>query len=244
MGPFRLAPLLTVPLLIVACTTAPAAPTTAPSAALSAAPTNVPTVAPSVTAVPTMEPTGQPTSASTAAPTAPPTAAPTTPPTAEPSPEPTGDGGNLDPSLSDAGIVVRVTLSDDSRGFERDSTYDIIAVSEDGSYCSFTFDGEDYQAVAYDLSTEVEQVQRISVTIPWDSIPEGDGDTRDVDGRVSFDFNSESFVGMTYTGDASQENEGASTIDVDRVGEKLTFTFDSTTWDDATFDGQLVCATL
>jgi len=228
MGPFRLAPLLTVPLLIVACTTAPAAPTTAPSAAPSAAPTNVPTVAPSVTAVPNGEPTGQPTSA----------------PTAEPSPEPTGDGGNLDPSLSDAGIVARVTLSDDSRGFERDGTYDIIAVSEDGSYCSFTFDGEDYQAVAYDLSTEVEQVQRISVTIPWDSIPEGDGDTRDVDGRVSFDFDSESFVGMTHTGDASQENEGASTIDVDRVGEKLTFTFDSTTWDDATFDGQLVCATL
>lgn len=63
-----------------------------------------------------------------------------------------------------------------------------------------------------------------------------------VDGRVSFDFNAESIFGMTYTGDASQDEEGSSTIEINRVGETITFTFDSTTWDDATFTGRLVCA--
>ncbi len=70
-----------------------------------------------------------------------------------------------------------------------------------------------------------------------------DGDITDVDGRVSFDFNAESIFGMTYTGDASLENEGVATIDVNRAGDTFTFTFDATTWDDATFSGQMVCAT-
>jgi len=138
--------------------------------------------------------------------------------------------------------VARVTLSGDARGFDRDGTYDVTGVSADGSGCSTTFDGEDYQAVAYDLSTDLDQVQRLSVTVSSDAIPEADGDTVDVSGRVSFDFNAESIFGMTYTGDASQEDEGSSTIDVNRVGETVTFSFESTTWDDATFTGQLVCS--
>ena len=188
-----------------------------------------------------MPPTDVPTAAPTVEPTASPTAAPTTPPTAEPSPEPSSGTGGLDPSLSDAGIVARVTLTGDSRGFERDGTYEIIAVAADASGCSFTFDGDECQAVAYDLSTEIDQVQRLSVTVPAEAIPESDGDTTGVDGRVSFDFNAESIFGMTYTGDASQDEEGSSTIEINRVGETIDFTFDSTTWDDATFTGQLVC---
>jgi len=188
-----------------------------------------------------MPPTDVRTAAPTVEPTASPTAAPTTPPTAEPSPEPSSGTGGLDPSLSDAGIVARVTLTGDSRGFERDGTYEIIAVAADASGCSFTFDGDEYQAVAYDLSTEIDQVQRLSVTVPAEAIPESDGDTTGVDGRVSFDFNAESIFGMTYTGDASQDEEGSSTIEINRVGETIDFTFDSTTWDDATFTGQLVC---
>ena len=187
-----------------------------------------------------MPPTDVRTAAPTVEPTASPTAAPTTPPTAEPSPEPSSGTGGLDPSLSDAGIVARVTLTGDSRGFERDGTYEIIAVAADAS-CSFTFDGDECQAVAYDLSTEIDQVQRLSVTVPAEAIPESDGDTTGVDGRVSFDFNAESIFGMTYTGDASQDEEGSSTIEINRVGETIDFTFDSTTWDDATFTGQLVC---
>lgn len=38
--------------------------------------------------------------------------------------------------------------------------------------------------------------------------------------------------GMTYTGDASQEDEGASTIASHGAGETITVTFGSTTWDD------------
>ncbi len=138
--------------------------------------------------------------------------------------------------------VARVTLTGDSRGFERDGTYEIIALAADASGCSFTFDGDEYQAVAYDLSTEIDQVQRLSVTVPAEVIPESDGDTTGVDGRVSFDFNAESIFGMTYTGDASQDEEGSSTTEINRAGETITFTFDSTTWNDATFTGQLVCA--
>lgn len=262
MRTFRLAPLLALPLLIVACSTAPIAPTASPSIVLSASPSAAPTVVASApptvtptaepsapptappTPVPTAPPTVEPTEPPTAIPTAAPTAPPTASPTADPSPAPTADAGALDPSLSDAGIVARVTLSGDSRGFDRDGTYDVIAVSDDGSYCSFTFDGEEYQAIAYDLGTDPEQVQRLSVTIPWDAIPEADGETTGVDGRVSFDFNAESFFGMTYTGDASHEDEGSSTIDVNRAGQTLAFAFDATTWDDATFSGQAVCATL
>jgi hypothetical protein len=245
MRTFRLAPIVALPLLIVACSTAPIAPTAPPSVVPSASPSAAPTAAPTAppTATPTDLPTATPTAPPTPEPTAPPTA-PTSTPTVEPSPEPTNGTGDLNPSLSDAGIVARVTLSGDSRGFDRDGTYDVIAVSDDGPYCSFTFDGDEYQAIAYDLSTDLEQVQRLSVTIPWDAIPESDGDTLGVEGRVSFDFNAESIFGMTYTGDASHEDEGSSTIDVDRAGQMVTFSFDSTTWDDATFSGQLVCATL
>ncbi len=236
----RLVPLLALPLLLAACNTGAIQPSAAPSAPPSSPPSAAPTDAP--TEAPTDAPTDAPTTEPTAPPTEIPTGEPTAPPTVEPSTEPTNGTGELDPSLSDAGIVARVALSGDSRGSDRDGTYEVIAVDADGSGCSFTFDGDEYQAVAYDLTTDPDQVQRLSVTVPADAIPESDGDTSGVDGRVSFDFNAESFSGLTYTGDSSAEDGSSSTIDVNRSGETLTFTFDSTTWDDATFTGQLVCA--
>ncbi|MDQ3492577.1 MAG: PT domain-containing protein [Chloroflexota bacterium] len=159
MRTFRLVPLLALPLLIVACSTSAIQPTIAPSGQPSAVPSAAPTTPAEVpTEAPTEEPSVEPTAA--------PTAEPTVPPTAEPSPEPTTGTGDLDPSLSDAGVVARVTLAGDSRGFDRDGTYDVIGVSGDGSGCSFTFAGDQYQAVAYDLTTDPGQVQRLSVTIP------------------------------------------------------------------------------
>ena len=159
------------------------------------------------------------------------------------SPQPTSaPGASLDPTLSDAGIVARVTVSNDTRG-GRDGTYDVIGLGADGSDCSVTFEGDEFIAVAWYDDAPNGQIHRFGVSVPAASVPESDGEVLDIgDGGVSFDFVSESGFGTTYSGAAGRENEGSSTIDVTRAGTALTFDFEGVTYDDVNFVGQMICA--
>ncbi|MEX2547720.1 MAG: hypothetical protein WD830_08020, partial [Chloroflexota bacterium] len=186
---------------------------------------------------------GQPTNppASQSAPSvAPGTAAPgsAAPGNSAPSVQPTtGPSASLDPTLSDAGIVARVTVSNDTRG-GRDGTYDVIGVAADASDCSFTFEGDEFLAVAWYDDAPNGQIHRFGVSVPATGVPETDGEVLDIgDGAVSFDFTSESGFGTTYTGAAGRENEGSSTIDVTRARTALIFDFEGVTYDDVNFVG-------
>jgi hypothetical protein len=164
-----------------------------------------------------------------------PTAQPSTP-AAQPSP-----GVSLDPALSDAGVVATVTLPDDHRG-GRTGTHVIIGQRAAASDCSTSFDGTEFTAVAWVDDATDGQLARLSVTIPVEQLPtDGGGAAADIDGRVSFDFVSESGFGTLYTGDASEADSGSSTIDVVRTGAVLVFSFEGVTWDDVAFFGQAAC---
>ena len=185
---------------------------------------------------------------------APATDAPATdiPPTDEPpteapvtgAPATVAPGSTLDPSLSDAGVVGRMTLSGDQRFEGRDGTYDILGVDADGSYCSVGFDGEEYTAVAYHYAAPEGQIRHMFVVVPSSTIPAGDGESVQgiPDGRAGADFASESGFGTLYYGDATEPDEGTSTINVTRVGEGLVFEFEGVTWDNVAFSGEMRCA--
>ena len=190
------------------------------------------------------QPTRPPSSVATSGPTsaAPPapTGEPATPgPTSAPSEAPTA---GLDPSLSDAGIVARVTISNDTRG-GRDGTHDIIGVAADGSECSGSFEEPDYLVVAWYTAAPNGQIHRFGIGVAAEDVPEPDGLTTDIEnGGVSFDFKSETGFGTQYSGNATLENEGSVTIDVTRTGDSLTFDFEGVTNDAVNFSGQLICA--
>lgn len=184
----------------------------------------------------------------TPSPPLPPANPPTSPPTS-PSASPAGTpvslptpGCCLDPSLSDAGIAARVIIANDGRA-DRNGMHEIYGVGADGSSCSASFDGSDYTALAWDEAAPEGEVRQFSVTVTVDRVPTVDGTTPDItDGRVSFDFVSDSGVGTTYTGDATGDDEGSAKIGVTRSGASLTFDFEGVTYDNASFAGQLVCA--
>lgn len=171
-------------------------------------------------------------------------AAPSTPPSNAPATNAptTGPDGSLDPSLSDAGIVARVTISNDTRG-GRDGTHDIIGLAEDGSECSGAFEEPEYIVVAWFDDAPNGQIHRFGITVAATDVPAADGSTTDVEnGGVSFAFASESGLGTQYTGNATRENEGSVTIDVTRAGTSLAFDFEGVTSAGVNFVGQMICA--
>jgi len=217
--------LLTTALFVLACggggtaTTAPATPAAVTPPAATPAATVQPT-APSATPPATATPTEAATEAPTVAP-----------------------GSSLDPSASDAGVVARVTITNDTRG-DRDGTHEIIGIADDGSYCSSDFSEPTYTAVAWYDDAPNGKIHRFSVSVPLEDVLEEDGTVSDItDGRVSFDFVSESGFGTQYDGDASDTDHPSSvTMDVVRSGDGVAFSFQGTTWDDVNFEGQLICA--
>ena len=214
MNQLRSFGLLTVALVLFACTGG-GQPTTSPSSV---------TANPGRTSTPATAPTGEP---ATLVPTSAQSQAPT---------------ASLDPALSDAGIVARVTLSNDSGG-GRDGTHDIYGVADDGSECSGSFESPEYIVVAWHDDAPNGQIHRFGITVAADDVPTSDGSTTGiVDGGVSFSFASESGLGTQYTGNATRENEGSVTIDVTRSGDSLTFDFAGVTSNAVNFAGQLICA--
>jgi hypothetical protein len=167
-----------------------------------------------------------------------PEATPATPPAGTPA---AGPDGGLDTALSDAGVVGQATLPDDTRG-GRTGTHVIVGQRAAGSGCTYSFDGTEFTAVAWVDDAAEGELARLSVTVPTDDVPRQDGRTEGIDGRVSFDFASESGFGALYTGDSSSANEGRSSIDANRLGVLLSFDFEGVTWDDVAFSGQLLCA--
>lgn len=176
--------------------------------------------------------TGQPTAVP-----ATPTAQPSPAPSAAPSPAP-----SLDPSLSDAGIVGRATITNDSRA-GRNGTYDIIGVAADSS-CGISFEGDEVIAVAANYDAPEGQLRQMSVNVPREDVPAEDGQTTSgiTDGGASFDFVSQSGIGTQYSGNAADDERTSSTIAVTRHGTGLAFDFTGTTWDAIPFSGQLICA--
>jgi hypothetical protein len=221
---------LVVGISVAACGGTPAtsqAPVSTP------APSSGPSAAPA-TAVPATDVPATVTPA-TAAPA---TAAPATdaPSTAQP-------GASLDPSLSDAGIVGRVTIPNDTRD-ERSGTHDIIGREGHGfgTDCAYTFEGDEFIAVAYDDDAQNGEVYQMSVSVPTDSMPANDGEQRlgIANGVAYVDFRSESGFGTAYTG-AAERDEGSSSIDVTVAGDLLIFDYEAVTWDGIEFFGQVVC---
>jgi hypothetical protein len=144
--------------------------------------------------------------------------------------------------LSDAGIGAIVTISNDSSG-GRDGTHVIYGVDADGSECDGSFEEPDFIVVAWADEAPIGQMHRFGISVMAEDVPEADGTTADIeDGGVSFDFVSESGIGTQYTGNATRENEGSSTIDITREGSTLTFDFVGETFAGVDFEGQFICA--
>jgi hypothetical protein len=209
-----------------------------------ASPTGSPSLAPSATpsSVPSDQPTLAPSVAPTDAPTATPTSAPTDTPSDVPSAIPTASAGaSLDPSQSDAGVVGRVTITNDERG-GRDGTHDIIAVDADGSDCSQGF-SDDFTAIAWYDDAPEEMIHWMSVSVLGTNIPDEDGTTSGItDGRVWIDFASEDFGGTAYSADVEDDPRTSVTIDVTRAADTLVFDFEALTWDGIPFSGQMICS--
>jgi hypothetical protein len=153
-------------------------------------------------------------------------------------------GASLDPSQSDAGIVGRVTIPNDTRD-ERSGTHLIIGREGHGfgTDCSYTFEGDEFIAVAYNDDAQNGQIYQMSVSVPTDSMPANDGEQRaDITNGVAYvDFRSESGLGTAYTG-ATEREDGTSTIDISVADDLIFFSFEAVTWDDIAFSGQMVCA--
>jgi hypothetical protein len=158
-------------------------------------------------------------------------------------------GSSLDPSLSDAGVAGRFTIAADTRPDrigtdDHSGTSEILGVEADGSDCSFSFSGDEFTAVAWYDDAPNGMLHQLAVSVSTDFIPANDGEQRAgiSDGRVYADFSSESGFGTVYSGDSTEESDGGtSTIDVERTGDTLVFTFTGTTWDDIDFSGQMAC---
>jgi hypothetical protein len=205
----------------------------------------LPTVAPATESPSTPAPTV----ASTVAPaTDEPTPEVTAEPTVEATAEPTIDPDVLDPGLSDAGVVGRVTITGDSRlDVSRDGTYDVIGVAADGfgSDCSYSFDGEEFTAVAYNDSADSEQIRHMAVTVAASNIPEGDETVSGIeDGRVYMEFMTEEFFGSAYRADTADDDRTSVTINVTRSGDEVTFDYSGFTWDQVDLTGSMVCGSV
>jgi hypothetical protein len=189
-------------------------------------------------------PSGAPSAGTTAGPSIAPSVAPT-PTTEIPLSTPTpAAGASLDPSLSDAGIVARVTITGDAAYGKRDGTYDVIAVDDDGSECSPSFEGDEFIAVAWYDDAPIGQIHRFGISVDAADIPADEGTATDVeDGRVSFDFVSETGIGTQYTG-AAADDDGFVTLDITRSADAITFDFDGQTYVGVQFSGQMICARL
>lgn len=211
---------------MLACTGA-GTPTSAPATSQPA------TAAPATAAPATDEPATD----------APATDAPATDAPATGAPATADPGSPLDPSLSDAGIVGRVTIPADTRD-ERSGTHDIIGREGHGfgTDCAYNFEGDRFTAVAWDDDAANGAIWQMSVSVPTDSMPANDGEQRMgiTNGVVYVDFRSESGFGTAYTGDAEDDN-GSSSIDIAVSGDIVTFDFEATTWDNIDFSGQMVC---
>jgi hypothetical protein len=179
---------------------------------------------------------------------APPTDAPATdaPPTeAPPTDAPATPSEGLDPSLSDAGVVGRITINGEERdpGRPRNGTHDIIGTAADGSSCGPSLVDDGYTAVAWHYESGESNVRQMFVVVPVDAVPATDGTTEDItDGRAGADFNSETGFGTLYYGDVTRESQGHALIDVTRIGDLLIFDYEGVTWDDVSFSGQMICA--
>lgn len=173
---------------------------------------------------------------------APATDAPSDEPTVEPT---TGTGDELDPSLSDAGVVGRGTITGDSRlDVSRDGTYDIVGVADHGfgSGCEASFDGEEFIAVAYDDDAPDGQLRQMGVTVAASDVPETDETVSAIeDGGVYMEFASENFFGTAYSADQADDDRTSATINVTRSGDRLTFDFSGNTWDEVDMTGLVVC---
>jgi hypothetical protein len=208
-------------------------PVTLPPATLPPVVTPAPivTTPPVVTQAPVI--TEPPATQEPAPTTAPPTDAPATP------------SEGLDPSLSDAGVVGRITINGEERdpGRPRNGTHDIIGTAADGSHCAPSDIDDGFTAVAWHYESGENNVRQMFVVVPLDAVPAADGTTTDItDGRAGADFNSETGFGTLYFGDATRENEGHARIDVTRIGELLVFDYEGETWDGISFTGQVICA--
>jgi hypothetical protein len=140
--------------------------------------------------------------------------------------------------------VGRVIISNDERG-HRDGTWDIVGVADDGfgSGCSYSFDGDEFTAVAWYDDAPEGQIHQFAVSVAADNIPETDDTVTGIeDGRVYIDFVSESGFGTAYVADTSDDDRTSVAIDVTRTGDQLTFEFDGLTWDQTPFTGQMICA--
>ena len=225
MNKLRSFGLLTAALLVVAC--GGSGPTTPPATVFgSFVPASVHHLTPDPA---NFSPVPQPSATEAPATEAPPTEAP-------PSGEP---GDDLDPSLSDAGVVGRVTISNDSRG-DRDGVHDIIGVAGDGSSCSVSLQGDVFTAYAgYAVGSDGE-IDQMGVSLDPTLLPSAGGPPASTnEGRVFIDFVSESGFGTTYSGASSEENGGRSLIIVSLAGDTLVLDYQGTTWDDVDFEGQM-----
>ena len=225
---FRLT--LAAGIVLAGCTGSPATPSLAPVATPASTPTAAASPTPTVAPTATVASTTPPTSAGPS-----PSAAPTF------SSVPSAPGATLDPSQSDAGVVAEVTVTGDTRA-NRDGTYTIAGHSADGSSCGYSFDGADYDSIAWYAAAPSGQISRFSVTVPATDVPAADGNKAAISGRVSFDFVAESAIGATYTGDASKADNSQASIDITRVADSLRFDFTGTTWDGVAFAGAMDCA--
>jgi hypothetical protein len=225
--------LLTTALVVFACggggaaSPAPATPAPAtPAAATPAAATPVATAQPTTPPVTERPATETPTEAATEAPTVAP-------------------GSSLDPSASDAGVVGQVTISNDTRA-NRDGTYEIIGIADNGfgSGCTYSFEGDELTTVAWYDAAPDGQIHQMATTIKSDDVPTADGESNTgiSDGRVYIDFVSETGFGTAYTGDPTDPEHGGSvTIDASLSGDVLTLAYVGKTWDLVDYSGQMLC---
>lgn len=234
-GCMSVTPAATPPATVGAPTAAAtAAATQQPSAALTPAPTT--TAAPTATPVASVPASTEPSAGASSEPTS---GAVTTP----------VPGSSIDVTQSDAGIVGRLTIEDDTRPQrigtdDHTGTSEIIGRADDGSSCDFGF-GDDFNAVAWYNDAPNGMLHQMSISVPVDEMPANDGEQRAgiTDARMYADFVSESGFGTAYSGDSTEaDNGGSSKMDISFDAGTLTFTFTGTTWDDIAFSGQLICS--
>lgn len=155
-------------------------------------------------------------------------------------------GSSLDVTKSDAGVAGRVTIPDDTRevGDHFTGTHEIQGREADGSYCDYSFSGDEFIAYPQYNDAPVGMLYDMIVAVPTDDMPANDGEQRAgiQNGRVVADFHTASLLGGTYSGNSNDTNDpGTSSIDVSVSGDTYTFSFTAETWDHVAFNGQVIC---
>lgn len=228
--------LLVVPvLLLAACTSATPATQPPPSSSIASPGASVATQVPPTAVAATSTPPAETTLPAT----------PTSPAASQATAITPVPGSSLDPSLSDAGVVGRVTIANDTRNGWT-GTHEIIGLASEGSDCSYSTEGDEFTALAWHGSAPDGMIHQMAVTVPTDEMPSNDGEQRAgiADGRVYIDFVSAGGFGTAYSGDATTGDAGSVTLAVSQSGSTLTFTFTGTTWDAIDFSGQMICAAM